>query len=146
MPRLTTILALLALTGLLACPKPGPSVEPDGGEGEPSATSSGAEVPAGAIDPGAAGTSEQGGTSSGGSEPVAGTPTGSCRSDADCLDGGVCEGQGCGDTEPGTCAPRSRMCTRDSRPYCGCDGQTFRASGSCPGRRYAHAGECSSAP
>ena len=25
---------------------------------------------------------------------------------------------------------------------CGCDGKTFRTSGSCPGRTYAHKGAC----
>ncbi|HET6583401.1 MAG TPA: hypothetical protein VFG69_08135, partial [Nannocystaceae bacterium] len=46
-----------------------------------------------------------------------------CNSSADC-DGGVCEGEGCGDME-GRCAPATgRMCTRDLRTYCGCDGMT----------------------
>jgi hypothetical protein len=35
------------------------------------------------------------------------------------------------------------MCTRDLRTYCGCDGQTFQSSGSCPGKRFANPGECS---
>ncbi len=64
-----------------------------------------------------------------------------CLADGDCASG-VCEGQGCGPDEPGVCAPKSRACTKDLRPYCGCDGQTFRTSGSCPGRRYAAKGEC----
>lgn len=66
---------------------------------------------------------------------------------ASCLDAGecasgVCEGQGCGPDAPGVCAPKARACTRDLRSYCGCDGQTFRGSGSCPGRRYAAKGNC----
>lgn len=64
-----------------------------------------------------------------------------CLEGAECASG-VCEGEGCGVDEPGTCAPAQRACTRDLRPYCGCDGQTFRTSGSCPGRRYAYRGEC----
>jgi hypothetical protein len=59
---------------------------------------------------------------------------------------GVCEGQGCGSTNPGRCAPRTRACTKDLRMYCGCDGRTFQASGSCPGRRFAKAGACSGPP
>lgn len=70
-------------------------------------------------------------------------PAGSaCLRPEDC-ESGICEGRGCSDDEPGTCMDRDRMCTRDSRQYCGCDGQTFRGSGSCPGARYAHEGECS---
>lgn len=67
----------------------------------------------------------------------------SCLADTDCDEGGICEGEGCGDETPGTCVyPAARSCTRDSRVYCGCDGETFRSSGSCPGRRYASKGEC----
>jgi hypothetical protein len=68
----------------------------------------------------------------------------SCFAATDCASG-VCEGQGCGDQQPGTCAPAQRACTRDLRPYCGCDGKTFRTSGSCPGRRYHAKGECPTA-
>ena len=55
---------------------------------------------------------------------------------------GVCEGQGCGADQPGKCMPRARGCTRDLRTYCGCDGKTFQASGSCPGRRFAARDKC----
>jgi hypothetical protein len=57
---------------------------------------------------------------------------------------GVCEGEGCTDDRPGTCAPRARACTRDLRQYCGCDGKTFGASGTCPGRRFAARAPCRS--
>ncbi len=67
-----------------------------------------------------------------------------CQSDADC-DGGVCEGEGCGPDQPGTCMPTDRMCTRDAALYCGCDGAEFRSSGSCPGQRYANRGACEGA-
>lgn len=60
---------------------------------------------------------------------------------ADQCASGVCEGEGCGDAN-GVCAPRNRACTKDLRAYCGCDGQTFRTSGSCPGQRFSHRGEC----
>lgn len=77
-----------------------------------------------------------------------GTASGALRPDGQfCLAGGdcasgICEGQGCGDDSPGRCMPRARGCTRDLREYCGCDGQTFRASGSCPLRRYSARGTC----
>jgi hypothetical protein len=66
-----------------------------------------------------------------------------CNTDADCGDG-VCEGLGCGENE-GVCAPKQRMCTRDLRTYCGCDGAEFRSSGSCPGKRFANEGPCAAA-
>ena len=65
----------------------------------------------------------------------------SCLSGSDCASG-VCEGAGCGDDQPGTCAAAQRACTRDYAAYCGCDGQTFHGSGSCPGQRYSARGEC----
>ena len=74
-------------------------------------------------------------------EPAAKKPAGaSCDIASDC-DSGVCEGQGCGPGQ-GICASKRRICTRDLRPYCGCDGQTFRASGSCPNRRFKARGPC----
>ncbi len=65
-----------------------------------------------------------------------------CQAGSDCQSG-ICEGQGCGNT-PGKCMPERRACTKDLRPYCGCDGKTFRSSGSCPGQRFAYRGECKS--
>lgn len=64
-----------------------------------------------------------------------------CLAASECASG-VCEGQGCDAATPGTCAPRSRACTRDLRAYCGCDGKTFHTSGSCPGQRFSSKGEC----
>lgn len=128
MPRLAPIAALLALTALVACPK---SSEGDGTTPPPGDDPT---VPAGVVDPGQV-PADDGGEAPGG-----------CLSDADCGEGSVCEGLGCTDDEPGTCSAPGRMCTRDSRPYCGCDGQTFRSSGSCPGRRYASEGPCEGDP
>jgi hypothetical protein len=65
----------------------------------------------------------------------------SCLTGADC-ESGVCEGMGCGDDQPGRCVTEDRRCTRDYAAYCGCDGQTFHGSGSCPGARYSAKGEC----
>ena len=65
-----------------------------------------------------------------------------CLDAQECISG-ICEGEGCGAAKPGRCVPRDRACTKDLRPYCGCDGQTFRTSGSCPGRRFASRTECS---
>lgn len=93
-------------------------------------------------------------TPEGGYRPAPGEPQGAppadgqlradgepCLTAAEC-GSGICEGEGCGPDTPGTCAPRNRACTRDLRAYCGCDGVTFRTSGSCPGRRFAARGEC----
>lgn len=55
---------------------------------------------------------------------------------------GICEGKGCDDEQPGTCADAERMCTRDYAAYCSCSGENFGASGSCPGQRYSHKGNC----
>jgi hypothetical protein len=63
-----------------------------------------------------------------------------CTGPGDCASG-ICEGQGCG-TATGVCAPAQRACTYDIRQYCGCDGITFSASGSCPGTRYQSRGAC----
>jgi hypothetical protein len=65
---------------------------------------------------------------------------GSCTFAEEC-DSGICEGSGCGPGE-GKCAAQSRPCTRDLRTYCGCDGKTFQASGSCPGQRFSAKNEC----
>ena len=67
-------------------------------------------------------------------------PTAGCSTDSECP-GGICEGQGCAPGE-GRCVSNRRACTRDLVSYCGCDGVTFRASGTCPGRRYASRGPC----
>lgn len=69
------------------------------------------------------------------------TPEGeSCVTGEDC-ESGVCEGLGCGD-DNGTCVSLLRACTADLGEYCGCDGETFYGSGSCPGDRYASVGPC----
>ena len=76
-------------------------------------------------------------------QPVAATAKmadgGECQAGEDC-ESGICEGMGC--DVAGKCMPRARPCTMDLRPYCGCDGKTFRSSGSCPGRRYSAKAEC----
>lgn len=66
---------------------------------------------------------------------------GLCESGSECASG-ICEGQGCTPERKGICMARNRSCTRDLRTYCGCDGQTFRGSGSCPGRRYSARSAC----
>lgn len=68
-----------------------------------------------------------------------------CLQDSEC-ESGACEGEGCGDDTPGVCAAVQRRCTRDARAYCGCDGKTFRGSGTCPGHRYLAKGTCESQP
>jgi len=64
----------------------------------------------------------------------------SCVDGSDCASG-MCEGLGCG-TPDGVCVDHTRRCKKDLRAYCGCDGETFRASSNCQGRRFAHGGPC----
>src|SRR5207244_3567304 len=64
-----------------------------------------------------------------------------CQAANECASG-ICEGEGCGAGAAGVCVAKHRSCTKDRRPYCGCDGATFLASGSCAGRRYQAKGSC----
>ena len=70
-----------------------------------------------------------------------GRPTGSPCSMAKECESNICEGKGCG-YNAGQCAPTNRRCTRDMVAYCSCSGQTFGASGTCPGRIYRYQGVC----
>ncbi len=65
---------------------------------------------------------------------------GECSAPGQCAEGLFCAGEeGCDATW--TCQPM-RPCTRDLVMYCGCDGETFEGSGTCPSRPYAHRGAC----
>ncbi len=80
----------------------------------------------------------------GAEEPVSSSAGGGegdpCDATTRCAEGLFCDGaEGC-DT-PWTCQPM-RPCTRDLVTYCGCDGETFQNSGTCPGRPYANRGFC----
>lgn len=71
-------------------------------------------------------------------------PSAGCTTSAQCGDGMTCTGEpGCG--EPWTCQP-ARPCTRDLVVFCSCDGESFRASSTCPGRPVRHRGPCEGAP
>ena len=68
-----------------------------------------------------------------------------CTSSADCAPGEECYiAEGC--AVPSVCGPAlGRPCTDDLAAFCGCDGQTFSSSSSCPSRTYAHRGPCEAA-
>jgi hypothetical protein len=75
------------------------------------------------------------------------TPPAKLAEGADCTsadqcDSGVCEGKGCDAATPGKCVAKARRCTRDMAVFCGCDGKTFRGSGTCPGARFSAKGAC----
>jgi hypothetical protein len=126
------IVPILAVAVFAGCPtKPEPAVPPAEGDAP-------AETPALPDDPGQP-------------DPVEPTPSGSVADGGACLraedcSSGICEGEGCDDAHPGKCVPSDRMCTRDARSYCGCDGKTFVGSGSCPERRYRSASACEGDP
>ena len=74
----------------------------------------------------------------------AGPPPRTCRGNVDCPAGAMCAGpEGCG--IPWTCQP-SQPCTRDLATFCACDGSTFMASSTCPGRPYLRRGQCGIVP
>lgn len=68
---------------------------------------------------------------------------GSCFSGSQC-ESTICEGASCDGQSPGTCVPEDRVCTVDVVEYCGCDGQTFVSSSSCPGEAFEKLGRCDS--
>ncbi len=73
--------------------------------------------------------------------PAAEPAARACTSDRDCPRGQACTGaEGC-ETE-WHCAPRRERCVSDAQYFCGCDGQSFRASMTCPGRPFRHRGSC----
>ena len=74
-------------------------------------------------------------------EPVLATRgDATCADTAECDRGRTCVGiEGCATIW--TCA-RGVRCSRDTQAFCGCDGQTFRASMSCPGRPFRRRGAC----
>lgn len=135
------IMMLLALL-VAGCSAAGKSSAPRAEEGTPPLTKDPGAVedqeplqPSVAPEPGPAG----GG--SGDTAPAGKADGTTCLVGPECASG-VCEGEGCSVDKPGVCAPAQRACTRDLRQYCGCDGKSFGASGTCPGRRYAAKQSC----
>lgn len=101
-------------------PAPAPEPEP-----EPTVEAAGSSAPEAAAPVG------------GDTKPPAGK---TCKSNADCAQGEQCSGpQGCGSVW--TCGP-PRVCTRDLVTFCGCNGEEFKASGSCPTQPYRARGKC----
>lgn len=115
-----------------------PPTVPDPREVPPRTNDPGAPYDKSAMQPSTPPPSENTGTPQNTGNKPEGT---ACLLGTECSSG-VCEGEGCGDRSPGKCAPANRACTRDLRAYCGCDGKTFRGSGSCPMQRFAYRGEC----
>lgn len=126
--RLAVIAILLA-----ACSSPSKPPAPTPVEPTPDPTRP-LEQPPVAIDAGAAPVAID-------AAPALAADGASCLAGTECASG-VCEGLGCTDDKPGTCAPAQRGCTKDLRSYCGCDGVTFKSSGSCPRQRYEAKDAC----
>lgn len=63
---------------------------------------------------------------------------------ADECTSGICEGASCDRTQPGACIATDavRNCAADQVSFCGCDGQSFVASSTCPGEPFLHQGRC----
>jgi hypothetical protein len=114
------LLAVAALVAACACPTPGKDPEAPAGAPAPAPTPV-------VVEPAPA--------------PAAKLADGAACSAGDECASGLCEGEGC---EPGQgrCVSDDRLCTTDLAPYCGCDGQTFHASSTCPARRYRQLGPC----
>jgi hypothetical protein len=74
--------------------------------------------------------------------PSARLPAGEVCFDGGECESGVCEGEGCGTNQPGTCVASGRVCKGPIETFCGCDGETFRAPRDCPGQPYAKRGAC----
>lgn len=64
-----------------------------------------------------------------------------CFSAGQC-ESNTCEGGSCDGNEAGSCAPVDRACSEVAGLFCGCDGNTFSASESCPGEPFAYKGAC----
>ncbi len=76
------------------------------------------------------------------SEPEPAQPSARpCISNRECPRGQVCEGAAGCDTE-WFCARPSQRCIADTQYFCGCGGETFLASMTCPGRPHRHRGSC----
>jgi hypothetical protein len=112
------------------------------------AGSHGADGAAGAASAGTTGSHDAGTDAAGGGGGSAGASgaagsSGDAGTNRPCLDmtcNGTCKGQSC-DTA-WTCDMTAQACTADIADYCGCDGQTFQASSSCPTRAFASRGAC----
>lgn len=72
-------------------------------------------------------------------EPPPEPPT--CTSNRDCPRGQICQGpEGC--DAAWRCGRPAERCVADTQYFCGCDGQSFTASMTCPGRPHRHRGSC----
>jgi hypothetical protein len=141
---MTTRRALIAVALLSACPAAPPQRVPPTEEiyaagpaivdGPVGATGSSASRDAGSR----LAIGDDGGSRLAGQRLAAGE---ACFDGSEC-DSGVCEGEGCGTNQPGACAPSDRACKGAEAQFCGCDGETFRAPGDCPGQPFARRGAC----
>lgn len=68
-------------------------------------------------------------------------PDGSACDSSESCQSGLCEG-GCDVENQAVCVPANRACLLDRVLFCSCEGETFSASSTCPGRRFQSKGKC----
>lgn len=125
---ISAALALAMNFGVTACDSGESSDDAGGAAGSGGRSSGGAGGTSGSSGGAHSGDGGSGATGSGATGPCYDEPcSGNCV--GSCAGGWTCE------TDVG--------CTSDIQQYCGCDGQTFSGSGSCPQLGYASEGACS---
>ena len=68
-------------------------------------------------------------------------PDGSACDSSESCQSGLCEG-GCDAENQAVCVSANRACLLDRVLFCSCEGETFSASSTCPGRKFQRKGKC----